>query len=131
MGKSPPSLRRGRDEGCYQVRCGALDWAKPKCLSRLYPMTPASLAETVWNKKDSGAWCYSGATRSAGCLLAGHLFLHLLLHFLRCGLCNVGSDHPSVPLGIDNGSTPVAPKHIHHGSLGRGDRKSTRLNSSH
>src|SRR6266849_4608174 len=62
----------------------------------------------------------SGGTRSAGCLLADHLFLHLLLHFLRCVLCNVSSDHPSVTLGINNGSTAVAPKHIHHGPLGRG-----------
>jgi hypothetical protein len=64
--------------------------------------------------------CYSGATRSAGFLLASHLFLHLLLHFLRCGFCNVGSDHPSVTLGIDNGSTTVASEPIHHGPLGRG-----------
>src|SRR6266849_5717494 len=38
--------------------------------------------------------CCSGATRSASCLLGGHLFLHLLLHFLRCGFCLVGSDPP-------------------------------------
>jgi hypothetical protein len=62
---------------------------------------------------------YSRATCGVSCLLAGHLFLHLLLHFLGCGLCNVGSDHPGVTLGIYNGSTAVAPKHIHHGSLGR------------
>jgi|SRR5580765_1031297 len=36
------------------------------------------------------------------------------------GSRSVGGDHPSVTLGIDNGSTAVAPKHIHHGSLGRG-----------
>jgi hypothetical protein len=30
----------------------------------------------------------------------------------------MGGDHPSVTLGIDNGSTAVAPKHVHHGSLG-------------
>src|ERR1700730_15017082 len=63
---------------------------------------------------------YSGATGSASCLLAGHLFLHLLLHFLRCGFRLVGSDHPGVTLGIDNGPTAVPPKHIHHWSLGRG-----------
>src|SRR5712692_9930254 len=120
-----PSLRRKRDEGCYSCTTAsplvgrALDWTKLKCLLRLCPFAPASLTGTVWNK-DSGARCYSGATRSAGCLLAGYLFHHLLLHFLRCGSCDVGSDHPSVTLGIDNGSTAVAPKHIHHGSLGRG-----------
>ena len=120
-----PSLRRKRDEGCFSCTTAsplvgrALDWTKLKCLSRLCPFVSASLTGTVWNK-DSGARCYSGATRSAGCLLASYLFHHLLLHFLRCGLCDVGSDHPSVTLGIDNGSTAVAPKHIHHGSLGRG-----------
>src|ERR1700730_5234395 len=64
--------------------------------------------------------CQLGATRSASCLLADHLFLHLLLHFLGRGFCNVGSDHPSVTLGIDNDPTAVPPKHIHHRSLGRG-----------
>ncbi len=39
---------------------------------------------------------------------------------LRGGLCNMGSNHPSVALGIDNGSAAVAPKHIHHRSLGHG-----------
>ena len=63
---------------------------------------------------------FSGAARRAGCLLAGHLFLHLLLHFLGCGLCNVGRDHPSVTLGIHHGAGAVAPKHIHHRSLSRG-----------
>jgi hypothetical protein len=55
-----------------------------------------------------------------GCPLVGHLFRHLLFHFLGCGSGNVASDHPNVTLGIHNGSTPVAPEHIHHGSLGRG-----------
>src|SRR3981081_1007680 len=61
-----------------------------------------------------------GATRSASCLLACHLFLHLLLHFLRCGFCPVRCNHPSVTLGIDNDTAAIAPKHIHHFSLGSG-----------
>src|SRR5258708_5084955 len=32
----------------------------------------------------------------------------------------MGGNHPKVSLWIDNGSTAVAPKHIHHRSLGRG-----------
>src|SRR5215469_8160098 len=80
------------------------------------PNPPAGL-ERLGIRSAELEGCYSGARRRPGCLLAGYLFLHLLLHFLRCGLCNVGSDHPSVALGIDNGSTAVAPKHIHHGSL--------------
>src|ERR1700722_16269614 len=50
-------------------------------------------------------------------MLARHLLLHLLFHFLRRGFSHVRGNHPGVAVGIDNGSTTVPPKHIHHWSL--------------
>src|SRR3984893_10708768 len=60
-----PSLERKFDEGDY------------RCLQ------PALERFQIRMKAKLEGWS-SGATRSASCLLAGHLFLHLLLHFLRC-----------------------------------------------
>jgi len=122
-----PSLRRKRDEGCYSCTTAsplvgrALDWTKLKCLLRLCPFAPASLTGTDWNK-DSGARCYSGATPSAGSLLAGYLFHHLLLHFLRCGFCDaktIGASPTTLYLLTKNADKTVA-KAVKLGAASKG-----------
>src|SRR5579864_4009658 len=66
-----------------------------------------------------------------------HHLQHSLLHLFSCRLSLVRTHHPRVTVRVGDGAATVAPKHVHHGALaaraelGRLDRKSTRLNSSH